>query len=1132
MGSPVKKRSSSLQPVWLCISVFIACFPSVAAAAKTPAEAPEVASDDDMTLPLKSDKTLSFSIDEATWMSLDVSPQGDRLVIEVLGDLYLLPIEGGQAIPLSTGMHFDSMPRFSPDGSQIAFISDRNGPDDLWIMPASISSDDNNDADAQAPVKLTSSTWDTQLTSPTWSPDGESIVVSRTVGSLGTFELWIYHIDGGSGVRITKAKPSEDTRSSDRHNALGPTFSPDGRYLYFANKSGGFGYNLRFPMWQIARRDLRTGDEDVLTKTQGSAFSPMISPDGSQLVYATRYEQQTGLRIRNLASGKDEWLAFPVQKDSQEAWFERDLLPASAFTPDGDAIITTINGKLVRIDTRTRSVVDIPFQVDVEKEVAERLHFPYRVETGPVEARVISNPVLSPDGSKLAFSAFARIYVQDLESGRVEAISPEGVATAFPDWSPKGNEIVYASWHNGGGHIYRQAARNGSKPKRISKHAAYYSYPVWSPDGARIVALRGSGYERQIRESDFGPVTGSDVLWFDAKGGEAHLVVPARGLSRPHFGPEADRLYLQLGSGGKKNSLVSVRFDGTDRREILSSGGPGYSSAEPMASEVIQLSPDGSHALIQHSNQAYVAALVNTWLSQQAVNIKSSALPLVKLTDVGASFVRWNAKGDTITWSAGNHFYQRPLASLDFKAKNKADKDKEEKSAEEVKGSEESKEPEPLAEEHEAVVVHKVRVSLPRAETPGAIALVNATAITMNGDEVIDDSVILISDGRITEVGSRANVDIPEGYERRDMRGKVIVPGYIDTHAHYDVRQEVPSFSNWSFLANLAYGVTTGIDVQPSTIDLISAQDMVDAGLMLGPRAYSTGPGIFSDHQFSSKQQAYGVLKRYKEHYGVRNLKAYLTGDRKQRQWLLQAAKELQLMPTTEGGLDMKMDLTHMIDGFSGNEHNFPLDALYDDVVQLAARTRIAYTPTLLVLYGGPAGEHYFYNNESPHDDAKLRRFTPYNALAARTLRRGSWVHEREYATTRVAEQAMKIVDAGGQVGIGAHGQLQGLGYHWELWSVASGGSNYNALRSATLMGAQMIGLDQDLGSLTAGKLADLVVLNSNPLDDIRNSADIQYVMKGGALYDGDTLNQVWPKQMSLPDQWWWHLDPEHTLAH
>jgi len=226
------------------------------------------------------------------------------------------------------------------------------------------------------------------------------------------------------------------------------------------------------------------------------------------------------------------------------------------------------------------------------------------------------------------------------------------------------------------------------------------------------------------------------------------------------------------------------------------------------------------------------------------------------------------------------------------------------------------------------------------------------------------------------------------------------------------------------------------------------------------------------------------------------------------------------------------MDLTHMIDGFSGNEHNFPLDALYDDVVQLAAQTRIAYTPTLLVLYGGPAGENYFYNHESPYEDEKLRRFTPYDALVSRTLRRTHWVHDIEYATTRVAAQAMKIVDAGGQVGIGAHGQLQGLGYHWELWSVASGGSNYNALRAATIMGAEMIGLDQDLGSLTPGKLADLVVLNSDPLDDIRNSADIEFVMKGGAMYEGDTLDQVWPAKEALPDQWWWHLSPEEGLAH
>ena len=1013
----MRYRHSKLQHLLLSVGAIFVCISVHAAESDVPVAETKAPTDDGVKLSLESDKTLKFSVDEATWLSLDVSPQGDRLVIEVLGDLYLLSIDGGQAKPLSTGMHFDSQPRFSPDGSRIAFISDRDGQDDLWVMSAT----DEIDEKLPMPLKLTKSESRTDMASPSWSPDGKSIVVSQSSWKLRTFELWAYHLDGGKGVQITKAMATADTKNDDRTNALGAVYSPDGRYLYYSSKLGGFGYNLQFPQWQVARRDLLTGSVDVLTQSQGSAFRPVISPDGSQLVYGTRYEQQTGLRIRNLETGKDQWLAYPVQRDDQESRFTRDLLPGYAFTPDGRTIITTKNGKLVRIDVQSSVVGEIPFSVDIEKRIATRLYYPYRADVGPVKARIISNPSLSPNGKKLTFSAFSRIYVKDLKSGEAEAISPEGMVGAFPGWSPKGSEVVYVSWQSEGGHIYRQRARKGSKPKRISQHAAYYTHPAWSPDGARIFALRGSGYERLVRQGDYGPVIGSDVIWLSADGSETHVVIPARGLSRPHFGTEPDRIYLQLSAGMFANkgtsSLVSIRIDGTDRRDILSSAGPGaYSAQGEVPSELMQMSPDGQHALIQHANQVYVAALLN------------------------------------------------------------------------------------------------------------------ATAITMNGDEIIEDCVILIKDGRIMEVGARSDVVIPEEFERRDLQGKFIIPGLIDTHAHYRARRNVPSLSNASFLANLAYGVTTGMDVQPSTIDLISAQDMVDVGLMLGPRVYSTGPGIFSNNEFTSQRHAYGVLKRYRDHYGVKNLKAYISGNRKQRQWLLQAARDLQLMPTTEGSLDMKLDLTHMIDGFSGNEHSLPLPDLYDDVVQLTAQTRIAYTPTLLVNYGGPWAEDYYYTNESPHDDPKLRRYTPYYALAARTLRR-AWFHDREYITTRIAQQAKKIVDAGGQVGIGAHGQLQGLGYHWELWSVASGSTNMDASRSATLMGAEMIGLHQDVGSLAAGKFADLVVLNSNPLDNIRNSADIQFVMKAGALYEGDTLDQVWPQEEKLADQWWWHIDPAESLG-
>ena len=222
----------------------------------------------------------------------------------------------------------------------------------------------------------------------------------------------------------------------------------------------------------------------------------------------------------------------------------------------------------------------------------------------------------------------------------------------------------------------------------------------------------------------------------------------------------------------------------------------------------------------------------------------------------------------------------------------------------------------------------------------------------------------------------------------------------------------------------------------------------------------------------------------------------------------------------------MRLNMTHAIDGFSGNEHNFPVVDLYADAVQLVARSGMSYTPTLLVTYGGPWAENYFYAKESPHDDPKLRRFTPLSFLAARTLRR-FWFHEREYSFPRVAAGAAKIIRAGGKVGVGAHGQLQGLGYHWEIWALASGGwSNQEALTAATRMGAEIIGVAADIGTLEVGKLADLVVLNSDPMDDLRSTADLALVVKGGEVFEADTLNKLWPERQPLPPQWWQRTGP------
>ncbi|HEY5418950.1 MAG TPA: amidohydrolase family protein [Gemmatimonadaceae bacterium] len=1077
-------------------------------------------------LPIIPTRKTAFTTDEGTWLSLDVSPDGKTIAFDVMGDLYTLPIAGGKATRITSGTGFDGQPRFSPDGKTIVFVSDRSGYENLWVI----------DVAGGEPRAITKDK-DAQYVSPAWTPDGQYIVVSRTkTGILGSnYDLVMVNKDGGTGLQLTgpgtgdaPSGPPNPLTPPPYNNYLGADVSPDGRYIYASIKRGGFQYNQMLEdRWQLGVYDRNTGKTYLRTTNLGGGMRPAISPDGKWLAYGSRVDAGTGLRLRELASGDEIWLSRDIQRDDSESRFTRDLLPGYAWMPDSRAVVITYGGKLWRLALPNGTASAIPFSADVEINMGPLVKFEYPMNDSVLNVKQIRNARPSPDGKRLVFSALDKLWVMDLPNGRPRRLTTGTAGEHSPAWSPDGRYVAYVTWTEEGGDIWRVSmATPNARPERLSRQTAFYEDLNYDPTGRRIVVIRGPRGERIEKTSEFsgpGPQV-KELAWLPAAGGDVTQISPVNSYGRPHFTRDSTRVYIYDPADG----VVSMRWDGTDRRAHIKVTGFTDPLQGPMArpgpaSEVI-LSPDGNQAFADVDNKLYLVSVPVAGGATPTISISNPAaatVPVRRLSRVGGDFLGWANDGRSIYWSLGHSYFTYDLATA-----SRAIADSTRKADSLVKAGAKPDTSAAAKRPAYAPTRQDVSIAVARDRPTGVIALRNARIVTMKGNEVIERGDIVVTNNRITAVGPAGSVAVPAGARSFDVSGTTILPGWVDIHAHMWPSWGIHKTQVYEYLANLAYGVTTTRDPQTSTTDVLTYGDLVETGDMIGPRVLTTGPGVFWTDEIASADDAREVLTRYSDFYQTHTLKQYMAGQRAIRQWVLMAAKEQNITPTLEGGLDFKKNLTEAMDGYAGIEHTLPITPLYKDVVQLMAKSGTTNTPTLIVQYGGPMAENYWYEHYDIHADEKLARFTPHAELDRRALRRPGWFADSQYSFKQYAEQLKKIVEAGGRVGLGGHGQLQGLGVHWELWNIASGGmANHDVLRVGTIFGAEAIGVGKDLGSLEVGKLADLQVLDRNPLENIRNTNSLRFVMKNGRLYDANTLQEVAPRTKPL-DKMWWMVTP------
>ncbi len=1036
---------------------------------------------------------LAFEARAGTLMSLAVAPDGRSIAFDLLGHIYEMPVQGGMARRLTSGRSWNLFPRYSPDGQSIVFSSDRAGSYDVWVM--------DRQGGALERISAARIAMSENYYRPSWSADGRRIYAIAEGDGMPN-QLLAFDRLGGRQLLV------------EGNDVLGGAVAePKGSGVLFERSTAPV-YAFAFNPYvvppsgtRIDRYDEATGELTTRVTRPGGAFAVALSPDGKQMAYVHRAIDETVLMVRALTTGRERVLLRRLDRDRQQSASVLGPSSAIAWHPDGTRLFVTVGGAITAVDVGSGNATPLAFTAAVDRELSETIRFKTEEPTERATTRGHRWGSRIPQG--VLYEALGDLWLVGA-AGAPRNLTNSSALETSPVHDARSGALYYATWTDDSLGAVCQKASLDASPTCLTTVPAQYGSIAVSTDGARLAYVRGAaglaGGLWLSNETQF------DLIVRDADGTE-HRVTGISGHSL-EYANIAGKIPPTVMFAADGASLLFTEFEGEDLvlKRIARDG----------SGEVVLFRFPNAVAAVPSSDLRWIAVreyqrsfLVPWTYAGQPVPLSPAdgTGGAVRVDPEDGGYLTWSSDGATLGWTRASGFYEKPVTQMIAESRApRVPKAGEAWSGSRVPGSTARR--------------TALGISYDVDRPQGVVALTGVRVITMNARrEVLENATIVFAGGRITALGT--GVAVPAGAKVFDLTGKTVIPGLIDAHAHPHIEhstlhviEQQPTYMS----APLAYGVTTMVEVYGNEYRDGWLTDMLRSGKMTGPRFFTTGSPIFGTRHgfrrlmyrpFETLDEAREQLRWNKDH-GAIAVKDYAQSIRVRRSLTIAAARDLGLNVLSESSSDPQMNFTQLLDGVTGIEHSMGLSPFHDDVVQFWGGTKAGMTPTLLVGYNVAMGEGWYQQASKLWEDPKLTRFiTPEQLMRVRSPVK---LWPEDMAVLTMGAELRKLYRNGTSLQLGAHGQMFGLDAHWELDLLSrSGFTPAEVLEIATIRGATQHGLDAQLGSLEVGKLADLVVLEANPLEDIANVQKIRYVMKNGMFYAGADAARVWPEAKAAP---------------